>query len=98
MKPARRSFFPGLASRATAEFLAQKSKGINAGIVAVAPTKTKPIPPDRFDILNRNQHGDVRRLDPKFSGPFIRAGRAWTMLTQISHRIDTFVPVAPFDA
>ena len=76
----------------------QDVEGIDAGVVAVAPSDTQAVPTHRFDILNGDQHGNASGFDPKLSGPFIRAGGAGAMLAQIADGINPLVAVAPFDA
>jgi len=66
--------------------------------VAITPCKLQCISPNWRNILKDDEERDIVGLKPALAGPFIDAGRARTMLAEIADRIDSLVPVAPFNA
>lgn len=64
----------------------------------ITPAKLERISSHRLNILEHDHNGHIIRFQTQLSGPFIRAGCARTVLSEIPDRIDGFMAIAPRNA
>lgn len=76
----------------------QQRVGVDARIMAVAPCELERVAADRLDILHHDEQRHIFALQTALPRPFVHAGRAGTVLSEVANRVDTPVAVAPLNS